>query len=95
MHRHATSQAGRYTINLHIIRYTLKGLVKFLARVGVGWGRLVNLDKSKAFDSVDYRYVAVVLRAVELDPTFHGWMNATYSDIESIVQVNGLFSRQL
>lgn len=56
-------------------------------------GALVNLYQSKAVDRVDHRYLAVVLWAVGLDPTFRSWINTLYSGIMSVVQVKGFFLR--
>ena len=55
-------------------------------------GALVNLDQSKAFDRVDHQYLAAVLNAVGFGPVFRGWIAAMYSNICSVVKVNGHLS---
>ena len=61
------------------------------SRFGFG-GALVNLDQSKAFDRVDDRYLAAVLRAAGFGPVFRGWIATIYSGICSVVKLNGHFS---
>lgn len=57
---------------LHLIRYSL---VCTGQHSGKGEA-LVYLDQSKTFDSVDYKYLAVVLEVVALGPNFHHWIAA-------------------
>lgn len=44
------------------------------------------MDQSKAFDRIDHRFLAAVLGAARLGPTFRSRIAALYSDIESVVR---------
>ena len=74
--------------NLHLTRYIIERVGK---EPGMG-GALINLDQSKAFDRVDHQYLAAVLRAAGFGPVFRGWIAAMYSNICSVVKVNGHLS---
>ena len=54
---------------------------------------LINLDKSKAFDGVDHRYLASVLETAGFKPEFCRWINMMYYNPHAVVQVNGRRSR--
>lgn len=73
--------------NLHLIRYTIEQVDKISDIVGT----LGKLDLSKAFKRVAQWYLAVVLQVVGLGLTFSRCINAIYRNINSVVQVNGLF----
>jgi hypothetical protein len=55
-------------------------------------GALINLDQSKAFDRVDHRYLAAVLKAAGFGPVFRGWIASMYSGICSVAKINGHLS---
>ncbi|GAB1597330.1 hypothetical protein Ahia01_000009400 [Argonauta hians] len=74
--------------NLHLTRYIFD---RVASESGLG-GALINLDQSKAFDRVDHQYLAAVLRAAGLGPVFRGWVTKMYSNVSSVVMVNGYCS---
>ena len=53
---------------------------------------VVSLDAKKAFDSVDHRYLERVLAAYDFPPEFIKVFKTLYSNLESVVQVNGSIS---
>lgn len=54
----------------------------------------MHLVQSKAFDSVNHKYLAVVMEATSLGPNFRHWITALCSDIKSVViRVNSFFSK--
>ncbi len=74
--------------NLHLVRYIIERVSN-----KPGFGRaMINVDQSKAFDRVDHRYLAAVLRAAGLGPVFRGWIASMYSGICSVVKLNGHLS---
>lgn len=75
--------------NLHLVCYSLE---RFEQNSGKR-GALFHLGQSKAFDRVDHKYVVAVLEAAGLNPNFHRWIAAMNSDIESVVKVNGFFTK--
>lgn len=54
---------------------------------------LVHLEESKVFERGDVRYFEATLGEHRLGPTFRSWIVNSYSDIESIIQVNNFFSK--
>ena len=55
-------------------------------------GLLLNVDFEKAFDSLDWGFMAQVLKAFGFGPDICKWVEVFYSDIKSAVIVNGLVS---
>ena len=54
----------------------------------------ISLDAQKAFDSVDHRYIAKVLEVYGFPPEFIEVFSTLYSNLESVVQVNGFLSKE-
>ena len=52
----------------------------------------ISLDAKEAFDSVNHQYLVKVLTAYEFPPDFIHVFKVLYSNLESIVQVNGHLS---
>ena len=50
---------------------------------------LINLDQSKAFDGVDYRFLATVLETAGFKLEFCKWISMLYHHPQAVVQVNG------
>ena len=50
---------------------------------------LINLDQSKAFDRVDYRFLTTVLETAGFQPEFRKWNSMLYHNLQTLVQVNG------
>ena len=50
---------------------------------------LINLDQSKAFDRVDQRFLAAVLKTDGFRPEFRKWISILYHNPQAVVQVNG------
>ncbi len=50
---------------------------------------LLSLDKEKAFDRVEHKYLWYVLEAFGFSSIFFSMVKALYSDVESILKVNG------
>lgn len=46
----------------------------------------------KVFDRVDHKYLELVFVADGFNPNFYEWITTLYSDIETIVMMNVLFS---
>ena len=55
---------------------------------------IVSLDAQKAFDSVDHRYLVRVLEAYDFPQEFIGVFKTLYSNLLSVVQVNGYLSTE-
>ena len=53
---------------------------------------IVSLDARKAFDSVTHCYLTKVLQAYDFPPEFIHMFQTLYSNLESVVQVNGHLS---
>ena len=49
---------------------------------------LINLDQSKAFDSVDHRFLATVLETTGFQPKFRKWISMMYYNLQTVVPVN-------
>ena len=69
--------------NLHLIREVLEGIE------GDTEAALISLDKSKAFDRVDHRFLASVLETAGFKPEFRRWISMMYHNPQAEVQVNG------
>ena len=65
--------------NLHLICEILEGLEDGTEVA------LINLDQSKAFDSVDHRFLASVLETAGLKPEFHRWISMMYNNLQAVV----------
>lgn len=50
---------------------------------------LISLDQEKAFDRVEHQYLWCTLRAFGFSPDYIKMVNILYSDIESVLKVNG------
>ena len=73
--------------NLHLIREVLEEIEDGTEAA------LINLDQSKAFDRVEYRFLASVLETARLKPEFHRWISMMYPNSQAAVQLNGRRSR--
>ena len=73
--------------NPHLIREVLEGLKDDTEAA------LISLDQSKAFDRVDYRFLATVLETAGFKPEFRRWISMMYHNPQAVVQVNGRRSR--
>ena len=73
--------------NVHLIREVLEGIVDDTEAA------LISLDQSKAFDSVDHRFLATVLETAGFKPEFRRWISMMYHKPQAVVQVNGRRSR--
>ena len=69
--------------NLHLIREVLKGIEDDTEAA------LISLDQSKAFDTVDHRFLATVLETAGFKPEFRRWISMMYHNHQAVVQVNG------
>ena len=67
--------------NLHLIRETIEGLDDDTQAA------LINLDQSKAFDSVDHRFLASILETAGFKPEFRKWISMMYYNPQAVVQV--------
>ena len=68
--------------NLHLVRQILEG-IEDNTEVA-----LINLE-SKAFDRVDYRFLAAVLETAGFKLEFCKWISMLYRNPQAVVQVNG------
>ena len=50
---------------------------------------LISLDQSKAFDWVDYQFLATFLETAGFEPEFCRWISKMYHNPQAVVQVNG------
>ena len=75
--------------NLHLIREVLEGIEDNTEAA------LISLDQYKAFDRVDYRFLATVLETAGFEPEFRRWISMMYHNLQAVVQVNGRRSRAL
>ena len=73
--------------NLHLIREVLEGIEDGTEAT------LISLDQSKAFDRVDHRFLATVLKTAGFKPEFRRWISMMYHNPQAVVQVNGRRSR--
>ena len=73
--------------NLHLVRQILEGIKDNTEAA------LINLDKSKAFDRVDHRFLATVLETARFEPEFRKWISMLYHNPQAVVQMNGRRSR--
>ena len=69
--------------NLHLIHEVLEGIEDDTDAA------LISLDQSKAFDSVDHRFLATVLETAGFKPEFRRWISMMYHNSQAVVQVNG------
>ena len=56
-------------------------------------GMLFFIDFEKAFDSLEWRYLFEVLKAMNFGPMFQNWIHVFYSNISSCVVNNGHASK--
>ena len=68
--------------NLHLVHQILEGIEDDTEAA------LINLDQSKAFDRVDYRFLAAVLEAAGFKPEFCKWISMLYRNPQAVVQVS-------
>ena len=54
-------------------------------------GMAIFIDFKKAFDSVDWNFLAKVLEAFNFGPQIQKWIKTFYTDISSCVINNGQF----
>ena len=73
--------------NLHLIGEVLEGIEDGTEAA------LISSDQSKAFDSVDHRFLATVLETAGFKPEFRRWISMMYHNPQAVVQVNGRRSR--
>ena len=69
--------------NLHLIREVLERIKDDTESA------LISLDQSKAFDRVDHRFLASVLKTAGFKPEFRRWISMMYHNPQAVVQVNG------
>ena len=69
--------------NLHLIREVLEGIEDSMEAA------LISLDQSKAFDSVDHRFLVTVLKTAGFQPELCRWISMMYHNPQAVVQVNG------
>ena len=69
--------------NLHLIREVLEGIKDDTEAA------LISLDQSKAFDRIDYRFLATVLETAGFKPEFRRWINMMYHNPQAVVKGNG------
>ena len=69
--------------NLHLVRGILEGIEDDTEAA------LISLDQSKAFDRVDYRFLAAVLETAGFKPESYRWISILYHSPQAVVQVNG------
>ena len=68
--------------NLHLIREVLEGIEDGTEAA------LISLDQSKAFDSVEHRFLATVLETAGFEPEFCRWISMMYHNPQAVLQVN-------
>lgn len=73
---------------LYLMRYIIE---KAGTKAGVG-GALINLDQPKAFDWVEHRYLAAVLKTTGFRPVSRGWIAAMHSYTGLVVKISAPFS---
>ena len=69
------------------------GARKFAIRQGLDFC-LTSLDAQKAFDSVSHDYLEKVLKYYDFPQEFIDVFGVLYSDLQSVVQVNGFLSKE-
>ena len=73
--------------NVHLLRnildYSCQKNNKFI---------LLSLDQSKAFDRVDHSFMFQVLKKFGFGPHLMKWVGLLYTEIKSVVLVNGYFT---
>ena len=57
-------------------------------------GILISIDFQKAFDSVDWAFLDLVLEKFNFGGTFRKWIQILYKNVSSFVINNGNFSRK-
>ena len=72
---------------LHLIRVVLEAIEDGTEAA------LISLDQSKAFNRVNYRFLASVLETAGFQPEFCRWISMMYHNPQAVVQVNGRRSR--
>ena len=83
------------------LSYAVKGrtiqdslhMVHTIAEKVAGKAALINLDQSKTFDRVDYRFLEAVLPAAGFGFHFRRWIRFLYASPGVMVEVNGVRSR--
>ena len=65
--------------NLHLVRQILEGMEDNTEPA------LINLDQSKAFDRVDHRFLAAVLKTAGFEPEFRNWITVLYHNPQAVV----------
>ena len=73
--------------NLHLVREILEGLEDYTDAA------LINLDQSKASNTVDHRFLATVLETAGFKLEFCKWISTMYHNPQVVVQVNGKRSK--
>ena len=69
--------------NLHLVREIIEGIEDYTEAA------LISLDHSKAFDRVDHRFLATVLKTAEFEPEFCKWISILYRRPQAVLRVNG------
>lgn len=70
--------------NFHLMRYIIEKVAKEHGRGGT----LINLNRSKTFDSIHHLYASAVLNLAGFWPFFKDWIIAMHSDICSAARLN-------
>ena len=68
--------------NLYVVREVIEGIKDGTEAV------LINLDHSKAFDSVGHQFLSTVLETAGFKPEFHRWISMIYRNPRAVMQVN-------
>ena len=68
---------------MHLIREVLEGIKDDTEAA------LISLDLSKAFDRVDHRFLATVLKTAGFQPEFRRWISMMYHNLQAVLQENG------
>ena len=69
----------------------LQDIVEYAKILNVS-GAILSLDQEKAFDRVEWSYLDKVLRKMGFKVSFCGWVCLLYSQVSSMVMVNGFMT---
>ena len=68
--------------------FTIRDLLEYVERENLPLA-LLSLDQEKAFDRVDWGFLHRVLETFNFGPDFMNWVKLFYTDVESVVVING------
>merc|ERR1712112_445316 len=52
-------------------------------------GRMLQIDFSKAFDSISFEFIEKTLKLSNLNPTYISWINSLLKNFQSSILING------